>query len=553
MEPTSTVQQTRIGRFFDASLILTIITLTAMSALTILTQPAVVWVDLIFDDAYYYLGIARNLADSGISSFLPPFETNGYQPLWLMLLTATGWMFGTGESALPLQLTMLTGAFILLFTVLSKRYYGCVWPAVLVSAGFPAVMTWGMETVMLPAFTLLFLNSPKSTTRGVAATAIFLTRLDALALVALRDVNNIFFRRENLTTISHWLFLGPIMAAYFAINWLWFGTPVPVSGLAKALGNRLGENIVPLLTFGKGILFAAPLAATLLLLATRSRGALQLRFGTEILVLSLTVAACACYYSLMSGWAIWGWYLWPVMLLAYFLILETITQLRAINPALSGAARLIALSLAAILLFSIARQAAGTLNQYRRVAMAIVTSTTQSPTFGKRNVQLASDFRNGHYKPGAFIAAGDRTGSLGFFLGNEFSFIHTEGLVGPLEYLKALRADVGAQFVDQLPVDYLVVDRERYFESENAVGIAEPVQGWSSHTGPYLLCFDHAGIVSRDNYANQARMVIDYRSRIDCPSEFTRQFSEQRARYGGVRQFALPGEFRDGIAKHAIE
>ncbi len=542
----------RLGALIDAMLVLVIAALTAACSWAILTQPSVYWVDLIFDDAYYYLGVARNLAGAGTSSFLPPFETNGYQPLWVMLLAATARLFGAGERDLALQLTLLSGIFCVLFAVLSKRYYGRLWPAVLVSAGFPAVMAWGMETVMLPAFALLFFNARTHGARGLFAAALFLARLDALALVVMRDAHRLFVRREKLSTLAHWLVLGPVVVAYFAVNGVWFGSPVPVSGLAKAVGSRFGENIVPLMVFADGAKFVLPLAAVLFALAVRPRGALRLRYGAEMLVSSLALAVCTGYYSLMSGWSIWGWYQWPVLLLAYFLVLEACVLVRAADAPLSGAARVIVLALTATLLLSLAREAAGLFSHYLRSAREIVTPPALLASFGKKNVQLAEEFRGGRFRPGAFIAAGDRAGSLGYFLGNGFRFIHTEGLVGPVDYVKALRADAGAQFVDRLPVDYLVFDRERFFDDGRVIGVAEPVQGWSAHIGPYLLCFDKTGIVARDTYADQTRMVVDYRSRIACPAGFERQFAEQRAQFGGVRQFALPGEFRDGVLKRVL-
>jgi len=42
---------------------------------------------LTFDDAYYYLGIARNLVDGHGSTFDQINLTNGYHPLWLLVST----------------------------------------------------------------------------------------------------------------------------------------------------------------------------------------------------------------------------------------------------------------------------------------------------------------------------------------------------------------------------------------------------------------------------------------------------------------------------------
>ena len=52
-------------------------------------------VDFIYDDGYYYLTIAANLADTGRSTFDGQTLTNGYQPLWLLLLTCLAKLTGT--------------------------------------------------------------------------------------------------------------------------------------------------------------------------------------------------------------------------------------------------------------------------------------------------------------------------------------------------------------------------------------------------------------------------------------------------------------------------
>src|SRR5207245_1195546 len=52
-------------------------------------------VDYLYDDAYYYLAIAANLADTGRSTLDGLTATNGYQPLWLIVLFLIGKLTGT--------------------------------------------------------------------------------------------------------------------------------------------------------------------------------------------------------------------------------------------------------------------------------------------------------------------------------------------------------------------------------------------------------------------------------------------------------------------------
>src|SRR5271170_6615130 len=52
-------------------------------------------VEFIFDDGYYYLRIAANVADLGRSTFDGITATNGYQPLWLLTLSGLAKLVGT--------------------------------------------------------------------------------------------------------------------------------------------------------------------------------------------------------------------------------------------------------------------------------------------------------------------------------------------------------------------------------------------------------------------------------------------------------------------------
>src|SRR5690242_10405432 len=80
----------------------------ASAALVVLTPPSL-WVDTLFDDAYYYLGVARHLALGQGSMFAPPLATNGYQPLWLALLSGVALLVGADRTwlAAGMHLTIL--------------------------------------------------------------------------------------------------------------------------------------------------------------------------------------------------------------------------------------------------------------------------------------------------------------------------------------------------------------------------------------------------------------------------------------------------------------
>lgn len=69
---------------------------------------AVVWHQgpfaLTFDDAYYYVEIARRIADGGGSTFDGLNTTNGYHPLWMLVCTVPFFLGLTGLAAVRVLL-----------------------------------------------------------------------------------------------------------------------------------------------------------------------------------------------------------------------------------------------------------------------------------------------------------------------------------------------------------------------------------------------------------------------------------------------------------------
>ena len=106
--------------------------------------------DAFFDDAFYYFEIAKNLAAGKFSTFDGGItRTNGYHPVWLLLVTPFYWIFDL-ESALfgikALEIMLIAGAVCLL--AVAMRLAGLPW--ILLFAVLPALygrrgMVWGME------------------------------------------------------------------------------------------------------------------------------------------------------------------------------------------------------------------------------------------------------------------------------------------------------------------------------------------------------------------------------------------------------------------------
>lgn len=529
----------------DAATVIGTLGILVVGLLMIARYPPLVWVDLLVDDAYYYLGIVRNLATHGTSSFLPPFDTNGYQPLWTVVLTASAFVFGTTSKSLVAQAYILSFAFLLLFCVTSKLRYGAAFPALVSSAYFFHVVAVGMETTMVPFLFVLYLSTRNWTARGALGSALFLSRLDALSVVLVCDLLDLI--RERRIDLRKYAIIVPVAVAYVAINLYFFHTPLPISGLAKSIGNVRGENLATGLNFIVVAQCTVPLLLGVLAYVALVRRPICLTYDHEIAVTVLCTLLCASYYAINSGWKVWGWYYWPVFMFTYYLTLEAVALVKS-RATPDKALSLAHFAVLVLVLLFVAKPALGL--PYRRIIALTqsVKDPQDHPTYGRRNVELVSWLHKENVKPGAFFAMGDRAGSFGFFLGDDYRFLHTEGLVGPYSYYLAMRNDRGGDFVDRLGLDYLVVDRGHMMSSDGTIGVIEPVQPLSARYGDYLLCFRKDGILLDQSYywdnALQRRYLLDFRSRIPCPAAFESRFQSLRMEYAGVVKFSFPDEIR---------
>jgi hypothetical protein len=527
--------------------VLTLVLATSLWAIANLR--AYQWVDLLWDDAYYYLGVARGIVERGQSSFLPPFETNGYQPLWLALITLTGFVFGTSTTALVAETYILCAAFTLAFAFVSRRAYGAAFPAIAVTLVFPVVMTVGMETTMIPALFILFMQAKGWRARGTLGTLLALARLDAACVILMRDLYT--FATTRKVDLRHYMILVPAAAAYALFNQVMFGSPVPVSGLAKAIGAAPGENLSTMIRLyaigfqGTGLLLACALVA----------GALAKRrilptYRREIVVAMASLACCVGYYGVASGWPIWPWYRWPILMINFYLLQELVAAAKAIDfgairrnwrslGALAAAAATVAVAWGV----GDSSYAAWRYADWRsRIVEGNTNYRFPAASFGQRNLVLVDWLKHRGVEPGAFFAMGDRAGSFGFFMGQDYRFIHTEGLVGPAAYVHAMKEGRAREFVDALPIDYWIADRGRYMEEGDIIGVMEPVQGLSSRVGPYLVCFTRGSILMSERYRQgdwQQRLLIDATGRTPCPAAMEQRFERMRARYGAAANFSL--------------
>ncbi|WP_347988054.1 hypothetical protein [Methylomonas sp. AM2-LC] len=553
----------KIINIFDIFSVLIIIIFFSVGIYIIISYDALVWVDIITDDAYYYLGIARNMVENGISSFMPPFKTNGYQPLWLLLLTLTGFIFGTSDLSLVIQLYSLTFLFVAAFTYFSKIQYLIGFNSALSFLAFSNIIC-GMESVLIPTFFILFINALNWKLRGVFGSFLFLSRLDTLSIIVARDIYYFFIKKQ--VDLRHYLVIIPMIAVYAAINFYYFNIPVPVSGLSKSVGNHFAENFfIGGYIYLKGLIYPAEVFLIIVVILKLKKYKInELNFLSEIVIATVACFLCLLYYGTLSGWPIWAWYFWATFLINFFITLECIYLIKKLLNDNFSFFNYIYVGVLCLVIFFTLNPAITSMLSRINMAVSAANANSVEETFGSKNLELVNWIHKKQLPENTYFAMGDRAGSFGFFLGNHYRFFHTEGLVSSTEYYKAMSTDKGLDFVDHLDINYWIADRENYLVENDIIGVIEPVQGQSAHIGPYMVCFPKNSIVLDQRYLDASmsfhgnlyfqRYVFDAQQRTICPDAMNQKFLELKNRYGGVAAYSFPYSIKpNSFSYRAIE
>lgn len=514
------------------------------------SHPAENWIHALYDDAYYYLGVAWHIGQGLGSTFHPPFETNGYQPLWLGLLSLVAWLAGDDKIVL-VQATLALNLVILVLSyfLASRSQHISPFALIISILCFPFVFCFGMETVLLlPLFILLSqTGGDEWLKRGILFALLFYARLDALAICAVWQLWELItpqWRTRLPNVVRSSLLTLALILPYFLLNHLYFGVPLPISGLSKALGNLRGENIAVFVWYIGLATLPASLSVTNYLL--RKQSGLATHRGELLAIRLLCVQLiCALYYCLLSGWPAWDWYAWPAALSMLCGLTSTIYYLHSASMQRHRLLGVISICLSLSLVGLIGIKSLGGAHHLGYSTKALFKPGFSEDWYGRQNLMLIENFFA--KQPASFIAMGDRAGSFGYFLPDQFKFLHTEGLVAPLSYFQAMKQGKAVDYLVQQGVKWLVVDREQYLQvsdqnQQTIYGVAEPIQGLSAKIGPYLICFPASAIHYQQAYQGQTRYVFAVDQRVSCPTELLREFETLKQTYGGLRHHGLPSE-----------
>jgi hypothetical protein len=492
-------------KFWRTSPILLIVTLLALWRVGLAVfLPYDRFISLFDDDAFYYFGIARNIAAGRGSTFNGIDLTNGYHPAWLAAIEPVFFVFH-GRSAL-VGVTILSCLMFIALGIMLQRISVLVGssrtvliagsPLVVLGVIGPSYFFSGMETglviLAIVATGILFVQTSglsagsaswkNAGILGLAMTIAIAARLDSVILMALLFAFTLYRWRAKLPFA---LAAGSIplafLASYMLINLAIFRTFSPVSGQAKAAGGGTNFQVLeqffaaPKL-FGVDLFLgsaAAPIAVFALVLASRKYGfrdAPSAMFGSIVYCGSLSTVL---YYGFTSSWQLWPWYFYGIPLALLF------SGIVLVGRASDGRPRAVsivsALSIVSVLSLALV-WTQGRLNSTNSGASFVATAPTVARIIDE--IEPAD----------APLAVGDRAGSLGFHL--QRPTVQLEGLVNSKEYLDALENHKVNRFLNSRDVSlYARVDSvpgEKLNGSNGVRRFTEPQQGNGPKTEIYV-------------------------------------------------------------------
>ncbi|HEY3991097.1 MAG TPA: hypothetical protein VGM02_17490 [Acidobacteriaceae bacterium] len=302
------------------------------------------------DDFFYYLQIAHNLVEHGKSTFDGTTLTNGYHPLWLLVVAAF-YLCG-GDRGVFFGIAVLTVAATVSTYVMTQKLlvrhsihpviasFWAAWAALFALSMDRTGMEVILAVPLLLAFVLLvdsgdYLRSPRGAAcAGFLAALVILSRLDTVLLLFLYVTALLVSERRSLLLRRvPWICIGLAPLFLYAISNLWFfGSLGPVSSSAKHLqpeyvfsGKTLESLFYPL-----GLVAMAFLIPAMLLIAAGAAYALMHRRQPALFwaMLAFTPVYVAVL-SLSSDWGLWIWYRYPF-------IVSSIAGLLLLRDALRG-------------------------------------------------------------------------------------------------------------------------------------------------------------------------------------------------------------------------
>lgn len=465
------------------------------------------------DDFFYYAEAARHLASQGISTFDGVHLTNGYHPLWMLLLTALTWLSHGASAIYPFAIELETVQFALVLGIgyfsyrICNLFGGAVasiciqllvvsWSLVLVRTGMEVGLTLLVALAML-WFRLQngFSWSARNTFYyGLLASVMVLSRLDSILLVTMLFLFDVVPQPDKglkrLRNSALFGFgMGPV-AVYAVINEDIFHTLMPISGTAKQLRLHHTPSLAALKSFMGYVtarnspLLGLAIFVTLFALFFLLKSTVRLKaYGVLVSVLLFPMVHLVAISS-MSDWPLWQWYLYPWLL----------------SSIVASAVLLSVASEHKLVISKIDRPAYVYLCGIYLVAYAALVAGLSNPKNNLPYVAAAEISEFAQHHDGTY-AMGDRSGTVGYLSGRPV--LQLEGLMMDKQYLENIRAQKDLlEVLKQYKVRYYIATRA-VRDGSGCWAVKEPWQaGADSPAMKARICRQPVEVLAHGNFVN---------------------------------------------------
>jgi hypothetical protein len=419
------------------------------------------------DDASYFLTTARNIAAGRGMTFDGIHPSNGFQPLWLLLLVPLFLVHGSPETMLRLvvllQGALLVIAFLLLYRAHARQFSPrtAMLSAILFVFLVAMACVNGMESALLVLLLVALYSYGLRIWRSrvTAAQALWFGAILGLCLLARLDMifipiaplgcslRYVLDRRTRPTVmmpiVMAALSCGAVLIPYLLFNYIQFGSIMPISGALKSSFPALALTSGTLGAIGSRHYACVLLAAGALIWRSIRTGSAVPAPGESYYLWSTTALAWAVilhflYTVLFVKWGVFGWYF---VLYRLFAVLLAAGAIEALLKS-SFVARTPALYWTAVALVL----AAGLVRQY---------SAENYPLNGSWHAAVydAALWAREHTAQDAVFAMSD-SGDFAFFSCRRV--INLDGLANNMEYQHAIADRQLNRYLRDNHVQYLV-------------------------------------------------------------------------------------------------
>ncbi|MCP4231674.1 MAG: hypothetical protein GY771_16210 [bacterium] len=426
------------------------------------------------DDAYYYLEIAQNIGDGKGVTFDGTHETNGFHPLWLLILTAVSAIPGLGGVTLVRAVMILQALLYLGTLVLIKKNAEAVLNPFMIAAlllvtvypRFFQVFLSGMESgLVVMLLLLLFYLLPRfinklydekwalySLMLGGLLGATALTRVDTVffaAAILIFIVVNDRRQRRAFTSATYGAFVAGgvivvVLLPFMLWNYVNFGTIATTSSLMKIEWNfsDIGTHAVQMLMgFPEYLVaFIISLVGTGIVFVNKRylRRELRRTFLRPLGLFIIAATVLLTFYFLFHKWALNSY---ALAFLLPIIILGVITVFIALREEIKfGKKRRVF----ALVMFALAIPVAVGTQIYSmgRREMGMTIRVYETAIWAKENT------------PDDAVFAMKDCGVFGYY--SERDTINLDGLVNDLDYQEYLRDGKLEEYLELNGVDYFV-------------------------------------------------------------------------------------------------